>query len=104
MNPEKDEMKNKIRAKYKGNKNDVIVIPADKEETFLADDSEKRVAVYVRVSTDSINQTSSFELQKNYYTDIVEKHKGWTLVDIYADEGISGTSLKHRDSSCGYIF
>ena len=98
MNPEKDEMKNKIRAKYKGNKNDVIVIPADKEETFLADDSEKRVAVYVRVSTDSINQTSSFELQKNYYTDIVEKHKGWTLVDIYADEGISGTSLKHRDS------
>lgn len=98
MNPEKDEIKNKIREKFKGNKNDVIVIPADKEETFLADDSEKRVAIYVRVSTDSINQTSSFELQKNYYTDIVDRHKGWTLVDIYADEGISGTSLNHRDS------
>lgn len=98
MNSEKDEIKNKIREKYKGKKNDVIVVPAEKEETFLADDSEKRVAIYVRVSTDSINQTSSFELQKNYYTDIVEKHKGWTLVDIYADEGISGTSLKHRDS------
>lgn len=98
MNFEKNEMKNTIREKYKGNKDNIIVIPAELEETFLSDDSEKRVAIYVRVSTDSINQTSSFELQKNYYTDIVEKHKNWTLVDIYADEGISGTSLKHRDS------
>lgn len=98
MNFEKNEMKNTIREKYKGNKDNIMVIPAEQEETFLSDDSEKRVAIYVRVSTDSINQTSSFELQKNYYTDIVAKHKNWTLVDIYADEGISGTSLKHRDS------
>lgn len=98
MNFEKNEMKNTIRKKYKGNKDNIMVITAEQEETFLSDNSEKRVAIYVRVSTDSINQTSSFELQKNYYTDIIEKHKNWTLVDIYADEGISGTSLKHRDS------
>lgn len=98
MNSEKDEIKERIRARYKGNQDNLDIIIADEEETYLADDSEKRVAVYVRVSSDSINQTSSFELQKNYYTDIVDRHEGWTLVDIYADEGITGTSLDHRDS------
>ena len=29
---------------------------------------------------------------------MVEKHDNWQLVDIYADEGISGTSLQHRDA------
>lgn len=58
----------------------------------------KRVAVYVRVSTDDPRQTTSFEIQKNYYEDLVQKHENWTLVDIYADEGISGTSLAHRDA------
>ncbi|MEI8129784.1 MAG: recombinase family protein, partial [bacterium] len=41
--------------------------------------------------------TSSYELQKNHYMDVVNNHTGWKLIDIYADEGISGTSLKHRD-------
>jgi len=35
-------------------------------------------------------------LQKNYYADMVERHEDWRLVDIYPDEGISGTSLKNR--------
>ena len=55
------------------------------------------MAVYARVSTDDPRQTSSYELQKNYYTDMVSRHSNWDLVDIYADEGISGTSLKKRD-------
>ena len=38
------------------------------------------------------------QLQKNHYSDFVKNHEGWDLVDIYADEGISGTSLKHRDA------
>lgn len=58
----------------------------------------QRVAVYARVSTDDPNQTSSYELQKNHYQDVVNSHMNWVLVDIYADEGISGTSLKHRDA------
>ena len=57
-----------------------------------------RVAAYARVSTVDINQTTSYELQKNYYTDLIQKHEGWTYVGMYADEGISGTSLNHRDS------
>lgn len=50
------------------------------------------------MSTDDPNQTSSYELQKNHYEDMVRRKENWELVDIYADEGISGTSLQHRDS------
>ena len=39
----------------------------------------------------------SYELQKKYYEEFVVRHPRWILVKIYADEGISGTSLNHRD-------
>ena len=61
-------------------------------------DSFQRVGIYVRVSTDDVHQSMSYELQKKYYEDFVVRHPNWQLVDIYADEGISGTSLKHRDA------
>ena len=47
--------------------------------------------------SDDVRQTTSYELQKKYYEEFVTRHPNWTLVNIYADEGISGTSLKHRD-------
>ena len=95
---EKELQKQKIRERYKGlNTDDVEVIPARKKADFY-DDIPRRVAVYVRVSTDDPRQTSSYELQKNYYEDFVQKHPSWTLVGIYADEGISGTSLNHREN------
>lgn len=88
-----------IRKKYKGIDTSLIdVIPCITQEDFYNDTTQKRVAVYARVSTDGINQTSSYELQKNHYEDLVNKKPNWTLVGIYADEGISGTSLKHRDA------
>jgi DNA invertase Pin-like site-specific DNA recombinase len=93
------QQKEKIRARYKGlNRDDLDVIPATPIESLHNDISEKRVAVYARVSTDDPRQTSSYELQKNYYTDAIDRHDGWHLVEIYADEGISGTSLRHRDA------
>ena len=93
-----DDIKAKIRERYKGNVNaNIEVIPAIEQPSFYEDFSEKRVAVYVRVSTGSANQTSSYELQKGYYEQDVTRHPGWKLVRIYADEGISGTSLSHRD-------
>ena len=105
MNENKRELLNtesqkaRIRARYKGiNQDDLDVIPAAPQENFYEDTREKRVAVYVRVSTDDSRQTSSYELQKNHYIDVVSQHPGWKLVDIYADEGISGTSLQHRDA------
>ena len=91
--------KQKIRERYKGVSEDVLdVIPATPREDFHKSDVHKRVAVYARVSTDDPNQTSSYELQKNHYEDMVNRRDNWDLVDIYADEGISGTSLKHRDN------
>ncbi len=90
--------KARIRERYKGiAPEELDVIPAIHEVSFYEDESKKRVAIYARVSTDDPRQTSSLVLQRNHYEDVVQRHKGWELVNIYADEGISGTSLKHRD-------
>lgn len=98
-NRNNDQTKQKIRERYKGVSEDVLdVIPAAPHEDFYKSEVHKRVAVYARVSTDDPNQTSSYELQKNHYEDMVNRRPNWELVDIYADEGISGTSLQHRDN------
>ena len=72
-------------------------IPARQQADYYSNDVKQRVGIYVRVSTDDVRQTTSYELQKKYYEDFVLHHPNWELVKIYADEGISGTSLKHRD-------
>lgn len=89
----------KVRQRYKVkiDPDNYEFIPAKKQIDYYDNDVPQRVAVYARVSTDSIMQTSSYELQKKYYEDFVVHHPNWTLVRIYADEGISGTSLAHRD-------
>lgn len=61
-------------------------------------DDKKNVAVYTRVSTMSLNQTSSIENQELYYKDKVKKNENWNLTEIYSDEGKSGTSTKKRDA------
>ena len=94
-----EDQKIKIRERYKGVDPDSLdVIPAKPKVDVYQTEEEQRVAVYARVSTDDPRQTSSYELQKNYYEDLVQQRPNWVLVDIYADEGISGTSLKHRDA------
>lgn len=93
-----DEQKEKIRARYKGvDRSELEFIPAKQKEKLFEDTAPKRVCAYCRVSTDDAKQTSSYELQKNHYEDMIQEHAGWMLVGIYADEGISGTSLQHRD-------
>ena len=57
----------------------------------------EKVAAYCRVSTDSKDQLNSYRTQIGYYTNFIAQHSGWELVDIYADEGITGTSLEKRD-------
>lgn len=94
-----EEQKAKIRERYKGvDENQLTKIPALPVLDIFNRNRILRVAVYARVSTDSPNQTSSYELQKNYYTDLIDRNPNWELVEVYADEGISGTSLQHRDS------
>lgn len=90
--------KDRIRERYKGiNPDELEVIPALPKENIFESTKTRRVAVYARVSTGDPRQTSSYELQKNHYLDVVNRNPSWSLVDIYADEGISGTSLAHRD-------
>lgn len=57
-----------------------------------------RVCAYCRVSTDNDEQLSSFELQQAHYKQLVQEHPNWELKHIFADQGISGTSLKNRDA------
>lgn len=70
--------------------------PERKAIDFYDTEIPQRVAVYVRVSTDDIKQTTSFELQQRYYEDYIKSRPNWTLYKIYPDEGISGTSAAHR--------
>lgn len=56
-----------------------------------------RMAGYARVSSDSADQLSSFSAQVRYYTGLIEKHDGWELVEVYADEGITGVSTEKRE-------
>ena len=53
-----------------------------------------QVAAYCRVSTDKEDQANSFEAQQRYFRDYIERQPDWVLQGIYADEGITGTSLK----------
>lgn len=72
--------------------------PATAQQTdYYNNDVHQRVGIYVRVSTGNIKQTTSYYLQSKYYEEFVTRHPNWTLVKIYADKGISGTSLNHRD-------
>ncbi len=56
-----------------------------------------RVTFYARVSTDQDEQINSLENQVQYYTELIQSKKNWTFVPGYIDEGISGTSTRHRD-------
>lgn len=72
-------------------------IPAKPKIDIYGEGRIFRVCAYCRVSTDSDEQLSSYELQQAHYKQLVGNHPNWDLKRIYADEGISGTSLKNRD-------
>ena len=68
-----------------------IIPPIDEKSSAL------RVAAYCRVSTDLDNQASSYASQIRSYTELISRHEGWELVDIYADEAASGTKMDKRE-------
>ena len=72
-------------------------IPAKPKIDIYGAERVFRVCAYCRVSTDNDAQLSSFELQQAHYQQLMGTHPNWDLRMIYADEGISGTSLKKRD-------
>ncbi len=79
----------------------ITTIPATKPlhstTTTISGQQLRRVAGYARVSTDDTDQANSYEAQVDYYEHYIKNHDGWQFVAIYTDEGISGTSTKHRE-------
>ena len=71
----------------------VIVIPAHDELVAR----KLRVAAYARVSSSSEDQLNSYRVQNQYYSELISNNPDWEMVDIYADEGITGTSVEKRE-------
>ena len=71
----------------------VITIPASEQPEEI----KLKVAAYCRVSSSSDEQLNSFAAQNRYYTELISGKCNWQLVDIYADAGITGTSIEKRD-------
>ena len=65
--------------------------------TALRDSGPLRVAAYCRVSSDSEDQLNSYAAQIAFYTEYIGQRPDWELVDIYADEGLTGTKTEKRD-------
>ena len=77
-----------------------MVIPARKRvgSTAAKEKIKKlRVAAYCRVSTETEEQNSSYEVQVAHYTEFIKKNNEWEFAGIFADDGISGTNTKKRD-------
>ena len=71
--------------------NEVVMIESSAPEKKII-----RVGAYCRVSTNLETQRKSMDTQMAAYERIIRAHPGWELVDIYADQGISGTSVRSR--------
>ena len=70
----------------------VTIIPSSEDKPAIL-----RVAAYCRVSTDSDEQATSYASQIRNYTELISQHEGWELVDIYADEAVTGTKTDKRE-------
>ena len=78
----------------------VRVIPATvslRTSSPLESSAKRRVAGYARVSTDQEEQQSSYAAQVDYYTNYIQSREDWEFVAVYTDEGITGTSTRHRE-------
>ena len=68
-----------------------LIAPTTKQEI-----SKLRVAAYCRVSSNSADQRNSFATQEHVYTKYIAEKQEWELVDIFADEGLSGMKADNR--------
>lgn len=78
----------------------VMVIPAtisQKTKAAIDSSAKRKVAAYARVSTDQEEQLTSYEAQVDYYTNYIKGRDDWEFVSVFTDEGITGTSTRHRE-------
>ena len=89
-----EEVRQRVRSASAANA--IIIQP--KPKPTIHDASDKNVAVYGRVSTNSKEQVSSIENQYRYYDEKIKQTPNWHKQKIYMDEGKSGTSMRHREA------
>ena len=75
-----------------GQKKVIVIEAAERQQNV-----KLRVAAYIRVSSDSEDQLNSFAAQNQYYSTLISSKENWTMADIYADRGITGTSVEKRE-------
>lgn len=78
--------------------NNLKIIEPKAQSTIVESEKSLNVVAYCRVSTDLHDQRNSLTAQKQFFDYFFQQHTNWNNCNIYADEGISGTSLKKRDA------
>lgn len=76
-----------------------LIVTEAKAKVYRIDDDKNsyRVCAYCRVSTDKTDQRNSYNSQKKFFESEFKNHPNWVDCRVFADQGISGTSLKKRD-------
>ena len=67
------------------------------EQTVPTIKTKKKVAAYARVSMESERMNHSLSAQISYYSTLIQKNPDWQYAGVFADDGISGTSIEKRD-------
>lgn len=93
---ERQRMQETIEANRKGHRKGKMRYPGKTQATALEEPKKVRVAAYCRVSTQEEKQMGSFEMQIQHFKTTITSNPMYELVDIYKDEGISGTSIEKR--------
>jgi site-specific DNA recombinase len=95
----REQEKQRLREEIEKNQSSggVIIIPPPQVTSADGNTGGKlRVAAYCRVSTQEEQQVGSFEMQVFHFRQKIESNPDWECVDIYQDEGVSGTSVIKR--------
>ncbi len=93
---EKRRIQDTIAQNRNGQRKSRIIPPPRKEYAHEETAAKVRVAAYCRVSTQEEAQVGSFEMQIQHFKAVIENNPTYEMVEIYTDEGISGTSIAKR--------
>lgn len=86
-----------VAANTKEKKVRIIAETINLQENTFQSYRRIRVAAYCRVFTRQEEQINSYEVQKKHYTEKINANPEWQMVGIFADKGITGTSVLKRD-------
>ncbi len=64
--------------------------------TYKKHSKKLKTCAYCRVSSNSDDQLNSYSAQVRYYTKAIKENDEWEFIDVFADEGITGTRADKR--------